>query len=164
MLRREIGLPDTMGIKWSKIRKPTDDEKKSRRICVGNCSVNNRAHFASKAGFLAELAGFASNGSLWYKGYCGGHALNRVKQTEPVVDTKYTTSVEWLPVDIDSTALAEAKIRAEKIAETLRKYSDARKKLTTKAPKKQIQRFDRAVKHRAFSAATALARRYGVYL
>ena len=52
---REIGLPDTMSIKWSKIRNQLTTKRNLTHL--RRCSVNNRAHFASKAGFLAELAG-----------------------------------------------------------------------------------------------------------
>lgn len=130
------------------------------------CSVTNRSHFSKKRGFDIRHTGFDCNGEQIYKGRCAGHPLNIGKPVEKVVvDEGFKSPVDWIDV-VDATleVLAAAKIIAVERAETLRQYSNLRKKLSSKAPKAHVRRFDKAVAARAFRAADALARDYGTYL
>jgi len=151
---------------WTKVEKLTNYNEKSRHHCVGMCSVTNRSHFSKKRGFDIRHTGFDCNGEQIYKGRCAGHPLNIGKPVEKVVvDEGFKSPVDWIDV-VDATleVLAAAKIIAVERAETLRQYSNLRKKLSSKAPKAHVRRFDRAVATKAFGTADALARRYGTYL
>ena len=77
----------------------------------------------------------------------------------------YRAPVDWIAVaDATLEALAAAKILAEERADKLRQYSEVRKKLKSRAPKKLVRKFDRAVSYGRFLHARAIARSYGVYL
>lgn len=153
-------------IKWTKVVKLTNYDEKSKHHCIGMCSVTNRSHYSKTKGFDIQQTGFDCNGEQIYKGLCAGHPLNIGKPVEKVVvDEGFKSPVDWMDVaDATLEALAAAKIIAEERAETLRQYSNLRKKLSSKAPKNHVRRFDKAVAAKAFGTAKALARRYGAYL
>ena len=164
--RNRINQKTMSKIIWTKVEKLTNYNEKSRHHCVGMCSVTNRSHFSKKRGFDIQHTGFDCNGEQIYKGRCAGHPFNIGKPVEKVVvDERFKSPVDWMDwADATLEALAAAKILAEERAETLRQYSNLRKKLSSKAPKTHVRRFDKAVAAKAFGTAKALARRYGTYL
>lgn len=152
--------------KWTKVTQLTDYSRKSKHSCMGMCSVSSRAHYSNPKGFLVMYTGYDRNGKQIYKGRCAGHPLNTGKVAEKViVDEAYRAPVDWIAVaDVTLEALAAAKILAEERADKLRQYSEVRKKLKSRAPKKLVRKFDRAVSYGRFLHARAIARSYGVYL
>jgi hypothetical protein len=153
-----------MKISWKTI-KETVNEKISRHICVGKCSVNTRSHFATKNGFSATHIGFNKNGKAMYKGLCGGHPLNRqVVEDSSDSNGEYRAPLEWVPIEDANLALQrELKARAERRAATLARFSEVRVKMSSKAPKRVIRDFDRAIRHQQWMDARDIARRYGCY-
>ena len=154
-----------MKITWKTI-KETVNEKISRHICVGNCSVNSRSHFATKNGFKATHIGFNKDGKAMYKGLCGGHPLNRkvVEDSSDSSNGEYRAQLEWVPIEDATLALQrKMKARAETRAATLARFSEVRVKLRSKAPKGAMRDFERAIRHQRWMDARSIARRYGCY-
>jgi len=116
------------------------------------CSVSNRSHYSKTKGFDIQQTGFDCNGEQIYKGLCAGHPLNIGKPVEKVVvDEGFKSPVDWMDVaDATLEALAAAKIVAEERAETLRQYSEVRKKLKSRTTRKLVRKFDRAVSYGRF--------------
>jgi len=157
-------------INWNKVEETiTNYNQKSKHHCVGMCTVSNRSHYASTDGFKVTHEGYDKNMERIYKGHCAQtqfvkDELGLVTNKAPVKEG-FHIPVHWREIaDATVEALAEAELRAKQRAANLRYYGDVRKKLLSKAPRKLVRKFDRAVSHRRFLDAKDIARRYGVRL
>lgn len=148
---------------WNKVEKLTTIDPNATRSCVGMCTVSNRAHYSAHESFDIRHSAYNRNGEIMYKGHCAGHPLNTGVTTEVVVDDSLKIPAEWIAMERWTLEVAAAaKIRAEEQATQLRRFNDVRKKLRAKAPKRQLARFNRAVRKGLWLEAKSLANRYGV--
>ena len=148
---------------WNNVEKLTAIDPNATRSCVGMCTVSNRAHYSAHESFDIRHSAYNRNGEIMYKGHCAGHPLNTEVTTEVVVDDSIKIPAEWIAMERWTLEVAAAaKIRAERQAAQLRRFNDVRKKLSTKAPKSHITRFNRAVRNGLWDQAKSLANRYGV--
>jgi hypothetical protein len=102
-------------MKWTTKQTDLSDTKVSRRICVGNCTVNIRSHFAKPSGFIKHSWAVDKNNSLWFKGKCAGWDLlrNEPKKEEiELDDVKLVGISDW--TDLDETSVVPESARMEK--------------------------------------------------
>ena len=153
-----------MSIKWKTTKTELPNEA-SRCICVGRCLVSRRSHFSSKEGFRATHIGISSTSGHWRKGHCAGKPLKTGAPKAEVIETEghYQAAPVWLKVkNATDEALCKAYAQADWRAEQLASFTKVRAMLSKRAPKKVIEKFDRAIKHGDSHTRKRLCNQYGI--
>ena len=158
-------------MKWNKVRKVTKTEMFSSRLCLGNgngCPIHGqkKPHFAhDDSSFTATHFKYIDGRNKpMLKGHCGGLPLKRGKSGETVeIEGRYKIESEWISMEhFHEKRLEREKELSKRRAEQAARWTECRKKLKEKAPKRTLIDFDKAVALKSFGWAQRIANKYGI--
>jgi len=158
-------------MKWTKVRTVTKTDKFSSRLCLGNengCPIHGqkKPHFAhDDSSFTATHFKYIDGRDKpMLKGYCGGLPLKRGKSGETVeIEGRYKIESEWISMEhFNEKRLEREKELSKRRTEQAARWTECRKELEEKAPKRTLIDFDKAVALKSFGWAQRIANKYGI--